>query len=439
MGGGRTRGGLVALAVAGALAAALVPTASHAAVPKPVAVPKHAVPKPAAAKAPHTVVVDGARLRDARLRLDAGDPALRAAVGKLTEAADGWLGQGPWTVVDKPKPAPGGDPHDYLSQAPYWWPSKPKTADNPWGCPYVQRDGQRNPEVDTGTDRPDLGKVVGSVTTLSLAWYYTGQARYAEQASTALRTWFLDPATRMNPHLNHGQFIPCKYDGRAIGIIDFSQQYTSVLDAVAVLDLGAPGWRAEDRAGMLDWNKKYLNWLVTSPFGKEESAAENNHGTFQDMQIAALALATGDRGLARETVRAAGKLRVDRQIAADGSQPLELARTRSWHYSTFDLVAYTRLAAIGERAGVDLWGYRGPRGQSLFKAVDYLLPAATGAAVWPHPELEFYRYAASDVVHAAADAGDRKARAAVPKLQAPPGGDLWALRPAAEQLDSIAG
>ncbi|MDX6364223.1 MAG: hypothetical protein QOC85_3233, partial [Streptomyces sp.] len=114
-------------------------------------------------------------------------------------------------------------------------------------------------------------------------------------------------------------------------------------------------------------------------------------------------------------------------------------RTRSWHYSTFDLVAYTRLADIGRHIGVNLWSYRGPDGQSLFKAVDYLLPAATGAAPWPYPELEFHRFAASDVVHAAADAGDRAARAAVPKLQTPPGGDLWALRPAAEQLDSIAG
>ena len=27
----------------------------------------------------------------------------------LSSRADGWLGQGPWTVVDKPKPAPSGD------------------------------------------------------------------------------------------------------------------------------------------------------------------------------------------------------------------------------------------------------------------------------------------------------------------------------------------
>ncbi|MFJ6570224.1 alginate lyase family protein [Streptomyces sp. NPDC091292] len=419
----------VLMTATAALAALLVPVTSSVA-------DAHGYSPP---KAPRTPVLDGQRLRDTKIRLDHGDARLKRTLRDLTARADVWLDQGPWTVVDKPKPAPSGDPHDYLSQAPYWWPSQPRTADNPWGCPYVQRDGERNPEVDTGTDRPDIGKVVNSVTSLSLAWYYTGRKEYARHAADILRTWFVDPATRMNPNLNHGQFIPCKYDGRAIGIIDFSQQYTSVLDAIAILDTGAPGWSAGDRSAMASWNKQFLDWLVNSPFGKEESAAKNNHGTFADMQIAALALATGDTALARRTVLGARALRIDPQIAADGSQPQELARTRSWHYSTFDLVAYVRLAAIGEHVGVDLWGYRGPLGQSLFKAVGYLLPAATGAAPWPHPELEFHRYAASDIVHAAADAGDRAAKAAVPKLETPPGGDLWALRPAAEQLDSIAG
>ncbi|MET7854506.1 alginate lyase family protein [Streptomyces avermitilis] len=413
----------VLLAAAATLAAVVVPSASA-----------HTPPK-----APRTAVLDGARLQQARLRLDRGDPQLRRTLKDLTARADNWLNQGPWTVVDKPKPAPGGDVHDYLSQAPYWWPSQPRTADNPWGCPYVQRDGQRNPEVDTGTDRQDVEKVFDSAYDLSLAWYYTGRKQYAEKAATVLRTWFLAPATRMNPHLNHGQFIPCKYDGRAIGIIDFSQSYTSVLDALAILDTGAPGWSKADRTAMRAWNVDYRDWLVNSAFGAEEGAAENNHGTFYDMQLAALAYATGDTDLARRTVLGARAGRIAPQIAADGSQPQELTRTRSWHYSTFDLVAYTRLAAIGRHVGVDLWAYEGPDGQSLSKAVGYLLPAATGAAPWPHPELEFHRFAASDVVHAAADAGDRAARAAVPKLEAPPGGDLWALRPAAEQLDSIAG
>ncbi|MCQ9129655.1 alginate lyase family protein [Streptomyces hilarionis] len=392
-----------------------------------------------APRTPHTVVLDGARLRQAKTGLDRGDRRLRRTAAALTARADKWLDQGPWTVVDKPRPAPGGDVHDYLSQAPYWWPSVPPTADNPWGCPYAQRDGQRNPEVDSGTDRQDVEKVFDSAYDLSLAWYYTGERRYAVKAGQILRTWFLDPATRMNPNLDHAQFIPCRYDGRAIGIIDFSQSYTAVLDAVAVLESGADAWTGTDRAGMARWNADFLGWLTDSDFGRQEAAAANNHGTFYDLLVAALAHATGDEGLARRTVLGARTARIAPQIAADGSQPQELARTRSWHYSTFDLVAYTRLAGVGRHVGVNLWTYRGPDGQSLFKAVDYLLPAATGAAVWPHPELEFLRYAAVDVVHAAADAGDGRARRAVPALPEPPGGDLWALRPAAEQLDSLAG
>ncbi|MEV6109241.1 alginate lyase family protein [Streptomyces sp. NPDC051940] len=394
---------------------------------------------PGVPKAPRTVVIDGARLQQAKVRLALGDPGLRAARDALVAQAGPWLAEGPWTVVDKPRPAPSGDPHDYLSQAPYWWPSQTPTTDNPWGCPYVQRDGVRNPEVDTGTDRPELGKLVKAVQTLTLAWYYTGEEAYARHAALLLRTWFTDPDTAMNPNLDHAQFIPCRYTGRAIGIIDFSQMYTSVLDAVAILQTGAPGWTAEDAAAMRQWNSDFLDWLLTSDFGKEEAAAKNNHGTFHDMQVAALALAVDRPALARQVVLDAAAKRIDPQIAADGAQPGELSRTRSWHYSSFNLMAFARLADIGRHVGVDLWRYEGPQGQSLFDAVDYLLPAATGAAPWTHPELDFHAYAATDVIHAAADAGDPAARAAVPLLQAPPGGDLWALRPAAEQLYSTAG
>ncbi|MFG3720909.1 alginate lyase family protein [Streptomyces massasporeus] len=414
---------LIALA-AGAAPAASAPTGTDGA---------------PADRVPRTTVLDGTRLQRTKIRLEQGDPQLRRAVGALRARADRWLDQGPWTVVDKPRPAPGGDVHDYLSQAPYWWPTKAPTPDNPWGCPYVQRDGERNPEVDSGTDRQDVEKTFDSAYDLSLAWYYTGETRYAVKAGQVLRTWFLDPSTRMNPNLNHAQFIPCKYDGRAIGIIDFSQSYTSVLDALALLETGAPGWTATDRTAMARWNTDFRDWLKNSDFGRQEAAATNNHGTFHDLLLAGLAHATGDKGLARRTVLDARDKRIAPQIAADGSQPQELSRTRSWHYSTFTLVAHTRLAAIGRNVGVNLWAYRGPDGQSLFKAVDHLLPAASGAAAWPHPELEFKRFAASDVVRAAADAGDRRARRAVPLLEEPPGGDLWALRPAAEQLDSIAG
>lgn len=255
---------------------------------------------------------------------------------------------------------------------------------------------------------------------------------------STLRTWFLDPATRMNPNLNFAQGIPCKTDGRGIGIIEFSYTFTQVLDAVAILSAGAPGWSRADSAGLKSWSGNFLTWLRTSQNGRDEAAQPNNHGTFYDMLTAGIALYTGQKALARQIVQGARSSRIDKQIDGNGSQPQEAIRTRSYHYFTFNLVAMTRLAAIGKHVGVDLWAYRTPAGGSLFKAVDFLIPAATGGVShWPYQELVFTQYAALDSLHAAADAGDRAARAALPHVPVPPGGDLYPVRPAAEQLDDI--
>ena len=415
-----------ALVAVGATVLALIAPASASASARPSPVPR-------------TVVLDGNRLALTRLLVRAGVPQLRSELKTLTGQADGYLTQGPWSVMDKPQTAPSGDKHDYLSEAPYWWPSQPQTAANPWGCPYVQKDGVRNPAIDTITDHSERGEMFNAVYTLTLAWYYTGKAAYAERAALDLRTWFVDPATRMNPSLNYTQFIPCKVDGRGIGIIDFSQQFTDILDATAILDTGAPGWTGADHSGMTSWDSQFLSWLQTSQNGSDEAAATNNHGSFFDMQEAALALATGQKALATSIVKGAESKRLDVQLAADGSQPLELSRTTSYHYSNFNLLALTRLAQIGEHVGVDLWHYTTPAGGNLLKSVDFVVPAATGAAAWTYPELNFQAFAGNDVIRAAADAGDRTALKALPKLSAQPGGDVWLLRPAAEQLDPISG
>ncbi|KAJ7281851.1 alginate lyase-domain-containing protein [Mycena rebaudengoi] len=379
------------------------------------------------AAAPNTVVLDSARLVDAKARLNT-DPALKTTLGFLTAQADIWLTKGPWSVTNNKKRC-SGDVHDYCSQAPYWW-----RSNTPDGCPYVQRDGVRNPEAALYTDHLDRAAMFQSSLILSLAWFYTGKEQYARKAGDVLRTWFITPTTRMNPHLNHAQILPCANTGRAIGIIDFAQGYTSILDAAAILASGAPGWSSADIAAFKKWNVDYLNWLESSQFGKDETAATNNHGTFAIMQSAAIALFTGNTALAKQKVLLT-QGRINSYIAADGSLPQELARTRSYHYTAYTLVAYTRLASIGKKVGVDLWAYRGTKGQSIGLAVVFLLPAAAGDSPWAYPELEFERFAASDVVRASADYGNTRAKQAVGKLEAPPGGDLWLLRPASEQLD----
>jgi len=388
--------------------------------------------------APGTVVLNGQQLVANRIGLLAGDPTLRASLSDLLAQATPELTTGPWTVLDKTQLPPSGDKHDYMSLAPYYWPTQPQTPTNPWGCPYVNKDGQVSPISKSIADKPEWIQAYNAIYQLSLAWYYTGDPRYAQRAELDLRTWFLDAATKMNPNLNYAQGIPCQVTGRGIGIIDFAYTLTEVLDSVDLLNDGAPGWTTADGAGMTSWAGQFLTWLRTSAFGAGESAEQNNHGSFYDMLNAGLALFTGQRSLARNIVLQAETKRIAVQIQADGEQPLELTRTRSWHYFNFNLVALTRLASIGHHVGVNLWAYTAPDGGSLFGAVNYLIPAATkGQSVWPFPEIAFHQYATVDVLHAAADAGDQQARAALPTAQIEPGGDLFPIRPASEQLDNV--
>jgi hypothetical protein len=387
---------------------------------------------------PQTVILGGSQLTEAQQRLlNSHDPVLQTAKESLITQADKWLQEGPWSVMAKKKTPPSGDMHDYTSQAPYWWPSP-----TPDGRPYVERDGQKNPEVLNYTDRVYVEKVFLSSYTLALAWFYTGDEAYSKHAANIIRTWFISPSTRMNPNLNHAQLIPFANTGRHIGIIDFSQWYTSVLDAAAILATGtssggpAPGWTTEDMDGFQKWNKDFLGWLVDSPFGQQEHAEKNNHGSFAAMLVAAIALFVGNLQQVRSEADWAQK-HIDETIEADGSLPGELRRTRSWHYSTFTLLALTRLALVVQKIGVNLWSYQGHKGQGITKAIEYIIPAATGSAPWPHPELQFKAYAAADIIRAAASAGHESSKAVIHKLETPPDGDLWPLRPAPEQLDPV--
>nr|GAT56238.1 alginate lyase [Mycena chlorophos] len=382
---------------------------------------------------PQTVVLDATRLATVKAQLQYGTEtaALRSTLATLVNQANYWLSQGPWSVTNKSSSGlpPGATIYDYVSQAPYFWPGNTST-----GCPYVEYDGQVYPGSQVWPDHDNRGRVFASSYILSLAWYYTGNAAYSQQAANVIRTWFITNATAMNPNLNHAQFIPCSNSGRYIGIIDFSQGYTSVLDAVAILQSGAPGWTAADAAGFVAWNTAYSSWLETSSFGQQETAATNNHGTFALMQSAGVALFLGNTALARSKVNAMLP-RISAYITANGSQPQELARTRSFHYSVYDLLAYTRMADIASKVGVNVWGYTGSNGQSIQQAVNFIIPAASGAQSWSYPELDFEAYTAGDVIHAAADAGNPNAVAALKNVPTPPSGSLWFIRPAPELLD----
>lgn len=303
----------------------------------------------------------------------AGHKGVVNAVTLLQHEADSLLAIEPFTVVSKPNLPASGNKHDYFSFAPYWWPN-PNTAD---GFPWVKMDGKKNPQAYAKTsNKSALNSLMDATQTLGLAYFFTGKQEYAEKAAQLLRVWFLDEKTKMNPHLKYAQAIPGKVDGRGIGIID-TRGFYRVLDSIALIQ-PSEALAHEDVAGLKAWFDTFLTWLIESPLGIDERKTKNNHGTFYDYQVATIALYVNKKDVAKKAILRAQK-RLKSQIKKDGQQPLELARTRPFHYSVFNLQAFAGLAALASELGVDLWEYPSAKDARLKKAFEYLIAKSSAS------------------------------------------------------------
>ncbi|HEY2760056.1 MAG TPA: alginate lyase family protein, partial [Pirellulales bacterium] len=306
------------------------------------------------------------RLQANRERFRAGDLAIVADVEQLEQEAKRLLDAKPLSVVEKDYTPPSGDKHDYMSQAPYFW-ADPTQAD---GAPYIRRDGERNPEINKYRNHQNMSRMAGNVEILALAYYFTGEEKYADKASEFLRVWFLDPATKMNPNLQFAQAIPGTNTGRGIGIIE-SICLARLVDDIGLL-AGSKSWTDANQRGLEQWYNDYLKWMQESTNGHEESAAKNNHGTYYDMQVVSYAMFLGKMDVAKSVLEQVGEKRIAKQIETDGREPLELARTKAWSYSTGNLSGLMSLARLAEHADIDLWHYKTSDGRSIQQAVDFL-------------------------------------------------------------------
>lgn len=285
-------------------------------------------------------------------------------------------------ITQKARPSPSGDPHDYISYGRYWWPDPAK----PDGLPYVRKDGHPNEAQIALGDGRLLGALLKNTAILAAGWSVQHREDCARRAAEWLRTWFATPATRITPSFAYAQ-IRLGRDhnrGSASGLID-TRGLAGFVDTLRLLE-GAPGFDAALAASVRDWAAAYLDWLTTSPNGRKEHEARNNHGSWYLVQAVALARFLGQdeqaRALAREDFA-----RIDWQIEPDGRQPLELARTDGLGYSRFNLEAQLQLARLAAPLGVDLWHYEAPRGGSLRRALAYLKPFNLAPGTWPHAQL----------------------------------------------------
>ena len=304
------------------------------------------------------------------------------AQAALQKKADLALKHPLFSVMDKTLVAASGDKHDYYSFPPYWWPN-PDTKD---GLPYIRKDGQTNPDANSdATDKNRLVKMSNDVSTLALAWYFTQDNRYAQKAAAQLKSWFIDPQTRMNPNLQYAQAIPGINTGRGIGIID-SRALVEVVDAIALLQ-SSEALNENDVSALKQWFGEYYQWMTTSQNGFEEDNWHNNHGSYFDMQAATFALFSGKTDEAKQRLYITQLRRIAGQFDIEGRQMGELERTRPWHYSNFNLEAYNRLGRLGEKAGVDIWNFT-LDDHSLRKGYQYIAGFINSDTPWPWKDLD---------------------------------------------------
>ena len=310
----------------------------------------HGVPADADPDGLGLVAFEPAAIVAARASYAAGTPApvLERLLADAAEAAR----RGPYSVVDKTTLPPSGDRHDYWHPAPYWWPN-PATRD---GLPYVRRDGERVPgtrmyEPDSDRyDRTRLQRCLDDTTALALAGTIAGRDDHLERAALLVRRWFLDPSTRMHPHLRYAQVRMGHRgnEGTSFGIIEMKDLYYA-LDAVRILERSG-ALTEQDMVGMREWLARYLAWLQTSPQGVSERLAPNNHGIYYDLHTAAVIAFLGDETALRDVLlRAEGRLHghFDRH----GDQPHERERPIAAHYYLFNLQGWLHLLQLGARYG----------------------------------------------------------------------------------------
>jgi hypothetical protein len=291
--------------------------------------------------------------------------------------------QEPITVTATKAPRSAGGKHDFFSEGDYWWPN-PVSADSP----YVQRDGQTNPDNFTAHREAMIrfSEIVGS---LASAYTLTHNKLYAEQVWKHCKAWFVDTATRMSPHLLYAQAIKGRATGRGIGIIDaiHLMEVVKGISRVAALD---PKTDQHLLQSIRQWFDAYLQWVTTHKYGIDEMNAQNNHGTCWVMQVAVFAKFTGNDSLLRFCSERYKKVLLPNQLAADGSFPLELKRTKPYGYSIFNLDAMAVICQELSKPEDNLWQYRTADGRNIVQAINFLFPYITQKNKWPYAKDVMY-------------------------------------------------
>jgi len=283
------------------------------------------------------------------------------------------------SVVDKEIIPPGATKHDFVSIHSKYWPDDRKADGFPW-----VREEDSNP--DTKSDKVDqrrIKRMGEAISTLSQAYYFSGDQQYAVKASVMLKTWFLANKTRMTPHLQFAQTKPGIDDRSSSGVIEGAPIALHVLDSINLIrDSGA--WPERFDQVMDQWFTQYLKWLTKSKMANKAAAKDDRHGSWYYFQTAALSWYLNDKKTLNKQLKNA-KANLATQFDPDGSLPNELRRSKAFIDSCQNLQALTGTAIIADKANKKFWDLPSKSKSSIAKGINFLMPTALSGS-WKYDE-----------------------------------------------------
>ena len=132
----------------------------------------------------------------------------------------------------------------------------------------------------------------------TIAWCISGSENYSTNAVNFIKTWFIDPATSMNPNrvysvvfflclpdgplnpslcaptVNYAQLLrgPGKQVGQPIGILDLKCM-SKIATAILTLRLGGSSeWTPEIDQSFTKWLHAYIPWMTNNTLAHQERA-----------------------------------------------------------------------------------------------------------------------------------------------------------------------
>ncbi|KAI8922204.1 alginate lyase-domain-containing protein [Powellomyces hirtus] len=289
---------------------------------------------------------------------------------------------------------PPKDPHDFYSLAPNWV-RNPITAT---GLPYIpaRTDGETNPEALVSPDAEYLRHMVDDTWYAALAYFWTGEDRYAEVAARRVRQWFVDDATKMNPNFEYANWVK----GRSVAppltakllnplfplphLADLWDIHR-LLDGISLLH-SSSHLTPTDRTAFNSWATSYLTWLQTSTHGQHETNLTDYRGVYHDLQQISLLLFLARPDEAAHVVAAHTVPRMTTQIGPDGKIIAELVKPNAWESAVTYIQGLFVIGHMTRNAPIypDLFGVATTDGRSIRKAIEFLLPyALTSGSGWP--------------------------------------------------------